>query len=195
MLLAPFFPHNAFSWDSEKPVVVLVGGHCVASERNFLAFLFFFLISPSDDDDCCVCLFSCVSVCKGYITLFSRGETVQRYFIRTSTSLLRTHTHVDHTSLCVCLLPNLLLIKSTRSIVCVCGWLTHRCLHSFDLVAWLNLEFSFSVFVSCVCVCLPLVSTLKHKNRYGSWRGRGCCTSQQSRTPGGVSPLDRTGTG
>jgi len=43
-----------------------------------------------------------------------------------------------------------------------------------------------------VCVCLPLVSTLKHKNRYGRWRRRGCCTSQQSRTPGGVSPIDRT---
>jgi hypothetical protein len=144
-----------------------------------------------------VCVFFRAWVCVRLYYSFFEGRLLYKgiSFVPQLLYYVHTHTHVDHTSLCVCLLPNLLLIKSTRSIVCVCGWITHQCLHSVDLVAWLKLEFSFSVFVSCVCVCLPLVSTLKHKNRYGRWRGRGCCTSQQSRTPGGVSPLDRTGTG
>jgi hypothetical protein len=119
-----FSTHNAFSWDSEKPVVVLVGGHCVASERNFLAFLFF-LISPSDDDDCCVCLFSCVSVCK-VILLFFRGETtVQRYFIRTSTSLLRTHTHTRWPHVSLCLFATKSFVNQIDTFDCVCVWLDY----------------------------------------------------------------------
>lgn len=62
-----------------------------------------------------------------YYFFFRGGQTVQRYFIRVPYSL--STTHVDHTSLCVCLLPNLLLIESTRSIVlvtcCLCMWLDY----------------------------------------------------------------------
>jgi len=92
---------------------------------TFWRFFFFYFLPPTT----VVCLFSCVSVyvCVRLYYFFEGARDCTKVFHSYLT--LYVHTHVDHTSLCVCLLANLLLIKSTRSIVlvtcCVCGWITH----------------------------------------------------------------------